>query len=116
MKLHEGGRGWLSPVEIVNRPGSQARRNRRISDLKSETWGNRLAPPKGNRMSFDALRSLRMTHRSILEDEMVCRFMCRLAALFAAGHDGGVEALAEAGGEHVNLVGTIDLNGFPGGA
>jgi hypothetical protein len=37
------------------------------------------------------------------------------AAFFAAGHDGGVKALAETGGEFVNLVGTIDFNSFTGG-
>lgn len=36
------------------------------------------------------------------------------AAFFAAGHDGGVEALAEIGGKVVDLVGTIDLYGFAG--
>jgi hypothetical protein len=39
-----------------------------------------------------------------------------LAAFFAAGHDGGVEALAEVGGQVVDFVGTIDLDGFAGGA
>ena len=38
-----------------------------------------------------------------------------LAAFFAAGHDGGVEAVAEAGGHLVKLVGAIDLDGFTGG-
>ncbi len=37
------------------------------------------------------------------------------AAFFAAGHDGGVEAFAEAGGHVVDLVGAIDLDGFAGG-
>jgi hypothetical protein len=37
------------------------------------------------------------------------------AALFAAGHDGGVEALAETGGEIVNFVGAVDLDGLAGG-
>ncbi len=36
-------------------------------------------------------------------------------AFFTAGHDGGVEAFAEAGGELVDLVGTIDFNGLAGG-
>ena len=39
----------------------------------------------------------------------------RSAALFAAGHDGGVEALAEAGGQVVDLVGAIDFDGLAGG-
>ncbi len=39
-----------------------------------------------------------------------------LAAFFAAGHDGGVEALAEAGRHFVELVRAIDLDGFAGGA
>src|ERR1035437_3656790 len=39
----------------------------------------------------------------------------RSAALFAAGHDGGVEAFAEAGGEGVNLVGAIDFDGLARG-
>jgi hypothetical protein len=38
-----------------------------------------------------------------------------LTALFAAGHDGGVEALAEAGGEIVDLMRPVDLNGLAGG-
>src|SRR5208282_5522853 len=37
-----------------------------------------------------------------------------LAALLAAGHNGGVEAFAEVGGKVVDLVGTIDFNGFAG--
>ena len=37
------------------------------------------------------------------------------AALLAAGHDGGVEALAEAGGQVVDLVGAIDFDGLAGG-
>jgi hypothetical protein len=43
-------------------------------------------------------------------------FLSPSAALFAACHDGGVEALAEAGGQIVNLVGAIDLNGLARGA
>src|ERR1039458_3545718 len=39
----------------------------------------------------------------------------RSAALFAAGHDGGVEALAEAGGQVVDLVGTVDFDGLARG-
>jgi hypothetical protein len=39
----------------------------------------------------------------------------RSAALFAAGHDGGVETVAEAGGEIVDLVGAVDLDGLSGG-
>jgi len=38
-----------------------------------------------------------------------------LAAFFAAGHDGGVEAVAEAGGEIVNLMGAVNLDGLAGG-
>ena len=38
-----------------------------------------------------------------------------LAALFAAGHDGGVQAFAEAGREVVNFVRAIDFNGLAGG-
>ena len=38
-----------------------------------------------------------------------------LAAFFAAGHDGGVESFAEVVGEIVNLVRTVDLDGFAGG-
>jgi hypothetical protein len=41
--------------------------------------------------------------------------MRRLAAFFAAGHDGGVEALAEAGGHVVDLVGAVDLDGLARG-
>lgn len=37
------------------------------------------------------------------------------AAFLAAGHDGGVEAFAKTGGKVVNLVRTIDFNGFTGG-
>jgi hypothetical protein len=37
------------------------------------------------------------------------------AALRAAGHDGGVETLAEAGGEVVNLMGAVDFDGLPRG-
>src|ERR1700677_5376052 len=37
------------------------------------------------------------------------------AAFFAAGHDGGVEALAEAGGKVVELMRAVDLDGFAGG-
>jgi len=37
------------------------------------------------------------------------------AALLAAGHDGGVEALAQAGWEVVNLMGSIDFDGLPRG-
>jgi hypothetical protein len=36
-------------------------------------------------------------------------------ALFAAGHDGGVEAVAEAGRELVDLVRAIDFDGLAGG-
>src|ERR1700689_112516 len=38
------------------------------------------------------------------------------AAFFAAGHDGGVQALAEAGGKLVDLMRAIDLDGLPRGA
>ena len=38
------------------------------------------------------------------------------AAFFAAGHDGGMEAFAEAGGHLVDLVGAVDLDGLAGGA
>jgi hypothetical protein len=38
-----------------------------------------------------------------------------LTAFFAAGHDGGVEALTEAGGEIVDLMGAVDLDGLAGG-
>jgi hypothetical protein len=38
-----------------------------------------------------------------------------LTALLAAGHDGGVEALAQAGGKVVNFVGAIDFDGLAGG-
>ena len=37
------------------------------------------------------------------------------AAFFAAGHDGGVEAFAEAGGHVVDLVGAVDFDGLAGG-
>ncbi len=37
-----------------------------------------------------------------------------LAAFFAPGHDGGVEAVAEAGRHLVELVGAVDLDGFAG--
>jgi hypothetical protein len=37
-----------------------------------------------------------------------------LAAPFAASHDGGVETFAEIGRQVVDLVGTIDFNGFTG--
>jgi hypothetical protein len=37
------------------------------------------------------------------------------AAFFAAGHDGGVEAFAEVGGQIINLMGAIDFNGLAGG-
>ena len=36
----------------------------------------------------------------------------RSTAFLAAGHDGGVEAFAEAGGKVVDLVGTVDFNGL----
>ena len=39
-----------------------------------------------------------------------------LAAFFATGHDGGVEALAQVGRKIVDLVGAIDFDGFAGGA
>ena len=38
-----------------------------------------------------------------------------LAAFFTAFHDGFVEAVAEAGGHFVDLVGTIDFDGLAGG-
>jgi hypothetical protein len=38
------------------------------------------------------------------------------AAFFAAGHYGGVEALAEAGRQVVNFMRPIDFNGLAGGA
>src|ERR1017187_850971 len=37
------------------------------------------------------------------------------AAFFAEGHDGGVEAFAEVGGQIINLMGAIDFNGLAGG-
>ena len=37
------------------------------------------------------------------------------AALFAAGHDGCVEAFAEAGGKVVDLVRPVDFNSLAGG-
>jgi len=37
------------------------------------------------------------------------------AAFFAARHDGGVEAFAEAGGQVVDFVGAVDLNGLARG-
>lgn len=40
----------------------------------------------------------------------------RLAAFFAASHDGRVEAFAEAGGHVVDFVRTVDLDGLPSGA
>jgi hypothetical protein len=37
------------------------------------------------------------------------------AAFFAASHDGGVEAFAEAGRHVVDFVGAVDFDGFAGG-
>jgi hypothetical protein len=37
------------------------------------------------------------------------------AAFFAAGHDGGVEALAETVGQVVDFVGAVDFDGLAGG-
>jgi hypothetical protein len=39
----------------------------------------------------------------------------RSAALFAAGHDGTVEAFAEVGGEFVNFVRAVNFYSFTGG-
>jgi len=39
----------------------------------------------------------------------------RSAAFFASGHDGGVEAFAEACGEFVDFVRAINLDGLAGG-
>ena len=36
------------------------------------------------------------------------------AAFFAAGHDGGVEAVAHGGRQLVELVGAVDFDGFAG--
>jgi hypothetical protein len=38
-----------------------------------------------------------------------------LAALLAAGHDGGVEVFSKPGGKLVDLVGPVDLDGLAGG-
>jgi len=37
------------------------------------------------------------------------------AATFTAGHDGGVEALAQSGGQFIDLVGAVDFDGLAGG-
>ena len=39
----------------------------------------------------------------------------RSAAFFAAGHDGGVKAFAEVGGEFVDFVGAVNFYRFTGG-
>jgi len=36
-------------------------------------------------------------------------------ASLAAGHNGGVEALAKAGGQVIDLMGAVDLDGLAGG-
>ena len=38
------------------------------------------------------------------------------AAFFTAGHDGGVEALAQVGRQVIDFVGAVDFDGLAGGA
>src|SRR5580692_6859025 len=64
-------------------------------------------------------KSEKMGHGTLLvglaRDERFVGWGRELTALFAAGHDGRVKTLAEAGGEVVDLVRAVDLDGLAGG-
>lgn len=59
--------------------------------------------------------------RSIVDGWPTIRFFFRCvgligsASFFASFHDGGVEAFAESGGQIVDLMGAVYLDGFAGG-